>query len=166
MPHCETFMCSRSPRSGVQRAEIGWNFSETQRTQDFRSVYCNLFLDSLPKLRSMINLRRRPTVILNPTYFFYFNYCPIFSADQTSAGNFQLSSVSQPSFNWLPSCWVFRTGQRTSVLFVGLVFADWWCRATTTDILQCGVNKRIFQQSICVACVYVGNLLAESRQEW
>ena len=30
--------------------------------------------------------------------------------------------VYQPSFNWLLSWWVFRTGQRTSLLFVGLVF--------------------------------------------
>ena len=30
--------------------------------------------------------------------------------------------VSQVSFNWLLPCWVFRTGQRTSVLFFGFVF--------------------------------------------
>ena len=53
--------------------------------------------------------------------------------------------VSQPSLNWLLLCWVFLTGQRTSVFTCS---ADWWRRATT-DILQC-VNKRIFQQSICV----------------
>ena len=65
--------------------------------------------------------------------------------------------VSQPSFNWLLLCWVFLTGKRTSVF---TCLADWWRRATTTDILQC-VNKRIFQQSICVVCGLFGNLLVE-----
>ena len=64
-------------------AEIYQKQTENTRLQ------VSLFLDSLPKLRSMINLRCRPTVILNLTYFFYFNYCPIFSADQTSVGSFK-----------------------------------------------------------------------------
>ena len=71
-----------SPKPWAQHPEIAWKFAQTQRTQDFRWVFFNLFLDSLPKLRSIgINLRHRPTVIFNLTCLFYFNYCPIFSTD-------------------------------------------------------------------------------------
>ena len=55
----------------------------------------------------------------------------------------------------------FIPGNAHRYCFSALCSVDWWRRATTTDILQC-VNERIFQQSICVVCVYV---LAENRQE-
>ena len=74
--------------------------------------------------------------------------CSLFSLQQRK---------KKTSFNWLLLCWVFLTGKRTSVFTCS---ADWWRRATTTDILQC-VNKRIFQQSICVVCGLFGNLLVE-----
>ena len=103
MPHCETFMCRKpKARSTARRYRLKFR----RGTKNAR-LQVSLFLDSLPKLRSMINLRRRPTVILNLTYFFYFNHCPLFSANQTSAGNFELSSVSQPSFIRFFLAWFF-----------------------------------------------------------
>ena len=92
----------------------------------------------------------------NISDFFYISFWPYFSGPVRlhTIGEY----VSQVSFNWLLPCWVFRTGQRTSVLFFGFVFG----RLVT----QCD-NKRIFQQSICVVwlCVYVANFLADNSQE-
>ena len=56
----------------------------------------------------------------------------------------------------------FVPGNAHQFCFSSSCLADLWL----TDILQC-VNKRIFQQSICVVllCVYVANLQAYNSQE-
>ena len=67
--------------------------------------------------------------------------------------------VRFPAFFQLTSFLMFFLYRATHITIV--------CRPRvwpTGDVAPQCVNKRIFQQSICAACVYVGNLLAENRK--
>ena len=148
---------------------VGWLravcvFFHVYAVLDPEVFYPDVLMDHWPRVVSLFFLRRISTFLpysllkfhISSEFFsFHFGLIPRGLCVCIRSGY-----VSQVSFNWLFSCRVFRAGQRTWVLFFGFVFGR------LADILQ-SVNKRIFQQSICVVwhCVYVVNLLADNSQE-